>query len=251
MRSWVVLFGGAGRQQVLIGMREAGYDVTRVLVPERKSSKLEVAVAQLKDAGFWLDDVKRHELDEKLGEFRGTGLLSIGFPFIIHTEAMLHFPLKLNVHPTLLPRYKGATSGAQVLIDGCAVAGSTVHLLTEIADGGAIVAQSRVPLTKFDTIRSMQRKVYASEPKLVLEALERLNLGEMPREQEDAADVSQPIARKPEDSEIDPSRSLIDLFDEIRACDPDDFPAFFFVEGEKVCIRLWRPIKGEDERDMV
>jgi hypothetical protein len=44
---------------------------------------------------------------------------------------------------------------------------------------------------------------------------------------------------------------MLELWNEIRACDPDDYPAFFVIHGQKVCIRLWRPEKPEDEFDLI
>jgi methionyl-tRNA formyltransferase len=57
--------------------------------------------------------------------------------------------------------------------------------------------------------------------------------------------------RIPEDSQIDPTQRLIDLFDSIRSSDPDEYPAFFYINGEKVCIKLWRPNKPLDEHDLI
>ena len=60
-----------------------------------------------------------------------------------------------------------------------------------------------------------------------------------------------PRVRVPEDSKIDPSRPLTDIINLIRACDPDDFPAFFEYHGQKVGIKLWRLEKPLDESDMI
>jgi len=69
---------------------------------------------------------------------------------------------------------------------------------------------------------------------------------------QDAAQATEyRIKRKPEDSEIDPQRPLLDLYNQIRACDPDDYPAYFYVEGQKVCIGLWRQDKPGSELDMI
>jgi methionyl-tRNA formyltransferase len=53
------------------------------------------------------------------------------------------------------------------------------------------------------------------------------------------------------DSFIDWNEPLRELYNEIRACDPEDYPAFFFVDGRKVCIRMWRLDKFEDGKDMI
>ena len=57
--------------------------------------------------------------------------------------------------------------------------------------------------------------------------------------------------RTPNDSEINWNHSLKSLYNQIRACDPEKYPAFFYVNGEKVYIRLWRESKPEEESDMI
>jgi hypothetical protein len=50
---------------------------------------------------------------------------------------------------------------------------------------------------------------------------------------------------------MDWNKPLRELYNEIRACDAAGYPAYFFVEGEKVCIKLWRPCKPAGEGDMI
>jgi hypothetical protein len=57
--------------------------------------------------------------------------------------------------------------------------------------------------------------------------------------------------RVPEHSRLDANLSLDALFNHIRAADPDDYPAYFFVDGEKVCVRLWRPERPPNEEDLI
>jgi methionyl-tRNA formyltransferase len=128
--------------------------------------------------------------------------------------------------------------------------GSTVHLMDEGMDTGAIVLQRRVALSRFDTVRSCQSKTYAIEPRLVLDALMLLeDPGFRPTPQEESHSTVFGKRRKPEDSQIDPNKSLMQLYDFIRSCDPNAYPAFFFLEGQKVCIRLWRPERHPEESD--
>jgi methionyl-tRNA formyltransferase len=157
----------------------------------------------------------------------------------------------LNIHPTLLPKYRGPTTGAYILINNESESGSTIHFLEEEADKGDIVLQSRVVLNPFDTPRSLQRKVYETEPSLIIDALHNLDLGAIPYQQDEGIATSYPKKRKPEDSKIDPTKSLLDLFNEIRACDPLDYPAYFEYLGQKVCIKLWRPEKSEEQNDEI
>jgi hypothetical protein len=44
---------------------------------------------------------------------------------------------------------------------------------------------------------------------------------------------------------------LRELYNKIRAADPDRYPAHFYLDGEKVCVKLWRPEKPPREEDMI
>ena len=173
-----------------------------------------------------------------------------GFPYVVPREIYERHRIALNIHPTLLPKYRGPTSGAYILINNEGKSGSTVHLFDEVADKGGIIIQKSVSLSRFDTLKSMQRKVYALEPDLIIDAIRLLDAGVRPTPQDEASASTFPRRRTPADSEIDPNRSMLELYDHIRACDVSDFPAFFYLNGEKVCISLWREkraVGNEDE----
>ncbi len=244
---FVVLFGSWGRENIVLKLKESGYQIAAVVAPEKTSPKLAESIEQIRASGINVAQCRKATLGEVLKPYAGSILLSIGFPYIVAGEILDDFRLCLNVHPTRLPRYRGATSGAFIIINNEPESGSTVHLMDEGMDTGAIIAQSWVPLSRFDTSRSMQRKVYASEPDLVLEALRLLDEPDfVPQIQDESQATEYLKRRKPEDSEIDPNKSLLELFDFIRSCDPQDYPAFFFVEGQRVCVKLWRPERPAD-----
>lgn len=249
--SWVILFGGAGRESCVERILEQGVNVKAVVVPARRNAKLDRAVEKLKALPCTLIEVEKTHLNEVLRVLSGNALLSIGFPYLIPGNLLGLFHPALNLHPTLLPQYRGPTTGAYILLNNERESGSTVHHMTVEMDRGDVIAQSRVALTCFDTIRSLQRKVYAEEPQLVINAFAELENGARAQPQEESMASEFPKRRTPADSEIDPTRPLIELINHIRACDPEDFPAFFIYKGERVCIRLWRPEKSADAEDEI
>lgn len=246
---WVVLFGGAGREGVIERLFIEGIDVRLVLVPVNQSRRLKDSVARLINLGLQIKEISRDELSHALNDQQECHLLSVGFPYIIPKSIYSRHKVALNIHPTLLPKYRGPTTGAYILINNESESGSTVHFLEEEADKGDVVLQSHVALTPFDTLRSLQRKVYETEPALIIEALRNLDFGKTPYHQDEAISTSYPKKRKPEDSEIDPSKPLVELINEIRSSDPEDFPAFFYYHGQKVCVKLWREAKTTDTLD--
>lgn len=243
---WVVLFGGAQREEIISALLEYNVKVHCVFVPINQSDKLACSIASIKSKGLLVIEVKRDALENNLKNYSGMALLSIGFPFILSESIINYFPLALNMHPTLLPSYRGPTSGAFILINNEKKTGSTVHFLEPEMDAGDIIAQSVVELSVFDTVRSMQKKVYKTEPQLLIEAFRKLERGIVATPQ-NIQEASIFPRRTPEDSRIDPNKPLRVLFNEIRACDPESYPAFFYVEGQKVCVKLWRPDRPKED----
>lgn len=250
-KDWIVLFGGAGREASVLRMLSLGLTISAIIVPSQRSTNLDKAISNLKTLDCELIEVSRESLAKALTPFAGKALFSVGFPYIIPRDLLALFNPALNMHPTLLPRYRGPTSAAYILINNERESGSTVHYMTPEMDRGDIIAQSKIPITPFDTIRSLQRKVYSSEPQLVIDALAAVDSGDSARPQNESEASEYPGKRTPADSEIDPSRPLTELINHIRACDPDEFPAFFFYHGQKVCVRLWRPSKPISDKDEI
>ena len=69
----------------------------------------------------------------------------------------------INLHPSLLPKYKGLNAIEQALESGDAETGATVHFVTEELDSGAIIKQQEVPILPGDTVESIQRAIQQAE----------------------------------------------------------------------------------------
>ncbi len=90
-----------------------------------------------------------------------------GYMRIIKNPDAFPAPI-INVHPSLLPKYKGLHAVEQAIDSGDAVSGCTVHYVNEELDGGEIILQGEVPILPEDTVESLtkaiQRKEYALLP---------------------------------------------------------------------------------------
>jgi len=180
----------------------------------------------------------------------GDLLLSVGWHRIFKSDIIREAPLIVNIHPSLLPKYRGwALNWA--LVNGDTEHGLTAHIVDEGVDTGPILLQRKISLNKFDTYRSLLRKLIGAHLGFLPEVLQKLKTGELVSLPQDENTASAPPRRTPKDSEIDPSKSLLELYDVIRASDPDAFPAHFYIEGQKVCIKLWRSEKPADQEDMI
>lgn len=80
----------------------------------------------------------------------------------------------LNVHPSLLPAYKGLQTHERALADGAKVHGCTVHLVTADLDAGPILAQAEVPVLPGDTAAALAARVLEEEHRIYPQALAEL-----------------------------------------------------------------------------
>ena len=77
----------------------------------------------------------------------------------------------LNIHPSLLPRYRGLHTHSRAIAAGDREAGCSVHLVTLELDGGPILGQARVPILQGDTAETLAARVLVEEHKLYPDTL--------------------------------------------------------------------------------
>lgn len=87
-----------------------------------------------------------------------------GFMRIIGTAVLDAFPGRiLNIHPSILPKYPGLDTYARVLAAGDKEHGTSVHFVTEQLDGGPLIAQAVIPVSKADDEQSLRTRIQATE----------------------------------------------------------------------------------------
>ena len=101
-----------------------------------------------------------------------------GWMRILSPKFIQAFPDKIiNIHPSLLPRYKGLDPIQRALDNGDEVTGCTVHMVTEELDSGKILMQEEVGILPHDTIESVTKAVHQAEHRIYPEVLRNLNIG--------------------------------------------------------------------------
>ncbi len=83
----------------------------------------------------------------------------------------------LNIHPSLLPAYKGLHTHERALVDGVTVHGCTVHQVTAELDAGPIIRQAEVPVMRGDTPETLAARVLKEEHRIYPEALAEIARG--------------------------------------------------------------------------
>lgn len=247
-------FSGGPRERVLAAVLAAGHRVRHVFVNDPgRWPKVRSTIDLAESAGIPVSVIGKKADVEQATELAAGGIcLSAGFTYIFSKQFLDKVEICINVHGSLLPKFAGARTLSWAIVDGEVESGVTVHRIDEGVDTGAILLQRSFPLSPFETTRSLARKTGNLEPSVVVDALA---LYEAKGEAAFRPQPSPPLPlrpnRIPAHSELDSGRALRDLVNDIRAADPDAYPAYFYHHGEKVCIRLWRPDKPAEEADLI
>ena len=148
----------------------------------------------------------------------------------------------VNLHGSLLPKYRGRAPINWALIHGETLTGVTLHHMDERADHGDIIAQRAVPIAVEDTALSLSRKVTEAARSVVRDTYPSLVAGQAPRIPQDHAAATVFGRRRPEDGLIDWRVSAWPIYNLVRAV-THPFPgAFTWWNGRRVFIwKAWPP----------
>ena len=98
-----------------------------------------------------------------------------GFMRILSKNFIKRFKGKiLNIHPSLLPKYKGLNTHQRAISNNEKYSGCTVHIVNSRLDAGKIILQKKVKISKFDTAKSLAKKVLIQEHKLYPKAIRKV-----------------------------------------------------------------------------
>lgn len=113
------------------------------------------------------------EISNRLKHYDIDLIVLAGFLRILTPSFVEQWPNKIiNIHPSLLPDYKGINTHARALADGRKEAGCTVHYVIPELDSGEIIAQTRVPVLDGDTPDTLAARVLIEEHKIYPKAIE-------------------------------------------------------------------------------
>jgi methionyl-tRNA formyltransferase len=164
-------------------------------------------------------DVNRNETVAALRSASPGVVAVCAFGQLIH-EPLLSEQLMLNVHPSLIPRWRGAAPIERAIMAGDERTGVTIMRVTAGLDSGPVALQRETPIAPDEGFESLAGRLAELSGELLLEALDRLDAGELEfTDQDDAlATYAEKIA--PEERHLDPSRPAVELERVVRALNP-------------------------------
>jgi methionyl-tRNA formyltransferase len=144
----------------------------------------------------------------------------------------------VNMHPSLLPKYRGRAPINWAILNGENEIGLTAHYVDEGVDTGDIIAQVPIPLSIDEDVGDALRKLLPLYRSVTREVIEFFKKGNVPRFRQELADSPIFPARKPGDGRIDWSKSAVEIRNLVRAV-AHPYPGAF-TETAKGRVFIWK-----------
>lgn len=216
----------------LSALREAGYAVAGVVTrPDKSSGRhryLRASAVKTYVLGhdlpvFQFSSLKKDEAYQTIAALSPDVMIVVAYGMLI-PKALLQLPRHgiLNLHPSLLPKYRGATPIPMSILNREKETGVTIMLLDEFMDHGPILAQTRVPLTEQITTPLLSDKLAIVGAELLLKILPDYLCGAIQPKIQDEAFASFTKLLTPNDGQILwEQKSAIEIDAQIRAFNPN------------------------------
>lgn len=170
---------------------------------------------------FQPERVKDGELIERLRELRPDAFVVVAFGQIF-PGALLEVPKhgSINLHASLLPKYRGASPIQSAIANGEKKTGVTAMLMEEELDAGPILLQEEVEIHRSETAGELSQRLAEVGARLMVETLERLEKGKLkPRKQrEESASYASRFSK--EDGRLNWALEAEEIYNRLRALDP-------------------------------
>ena len=150
----------------------------------------------------------------------------------------------LNMHGSLLPKYRGRVPVNWAIINGETESGATLHYMVEKPDAGDIVDREKVPILFTDTALDLFNRVTDAAVRVIGRSWPLLAAGTAPRTPMDLPSGSYFGGRKPADGLIDWTMGAVPIYNLIRGVTHPYPGAFTFMDGRKVFIWSAWPVEG-------
>jgi methionyl-tRNA formyltransferase len=141
----------------------------------------------------------------------------------------------INVHASLLPKYRGGSPMHQAIINGDEVSGVSIMYMEKSLDSGDVLAQEKMEILITDNVKTLENKLAVIGRDLLIETIEKLSLGEVEATPQNDEEATYANNLKKADQIIYFNMTAKEIYNKVRGLYP--WPvAFFFVNGLKLKI---------------
>lgn len=251
-----IIFMGSPQFAVasLAALKESQHEIVAVVTqPDRPSGRMlqsqapAVKVAAHKFALPVLQPVttKTPQFVEEIASFQPDLLVVVAYGEILRQNLLESARCgAVNLHASLLPKYRGAAPIPWAILKGEAKTGATTIYMNEVMDGGPILLQESCPISSTDTSQTLSKKISALGAPLLRRTLDLIEKNEITPVEQELNSVTYAPKLKKEDGWIDWNQSAIWISRQIRAFDP--WPGTF-SDWEGIQVKFWLASPEETE----
>ena len=238
---------------------EAGHEVCLVVTqPDKpKGRGKEMQYTPVKEAAlkygievYQPRRIREDECVEKLRQYNADIMVVIAFGQIIPKEILEMVPYGcVNVHASLLPKYRGAAPIQWSIIDGEAVTGVTTMQMDEGLDTGDMLLKTEVPITAEETGESLHDKLAKAGAALCVETLAKLQEGSIVPEKQGESPTAYAKMLDKKLGNIDWTKSAVEIERLVRGL--NSWPSAYTYWNKKV-VKIWRAsVTDENSNEQV
>lgn len=210
------------------------YKIIAVLTD--KSSVDIIQFCASKEIKIYVGNPRNGKTIEFFKEFKTDVILSVNYLFLIEKDIYERALHAINIHGSLLPKYRGRTPHVWAIINNEKKTGITAHLINEGCDTGNIIEQIEIPIDYDDTGASLLKKYELAYPHLISNVLEKVNQGALKHQPQDSSKATYFGKRTPEDGLINWNWQKERILNWVRA-QANPYPgAFSYYQSHKVII---------------
>ncbi len=177
----VFISGRGSNLKSLIKYSKSKYSLIKIkLVVSNTINAKGLNYAKKSKIKYYINNYKNIAVSEKqifkqLSRFKIDLICLAGFMKILSEKFIKKFkkPI-LNIHPSLLPKYKGLNTHERVIENNEKYSGATVHLVAQKLDSGKIILKKKIKVLKSDNVKILEKKILKIEHKLYPEAIYKI-----------------------------------------------------------------------------
>jgi methionyl-tRNA formyltransferase len=143
----------------------------------------------------------------------------------------------INLHPSLLPKYRGAAPIQRTIMNGEEETGVTVMFMDEGEDTGDIIIQEKMAIEMSDSSETLSQKLANMSARLIQKILQLAQVGTLPRRPQDHSKASFAPKLEKEDGRIDWEKGALEIHNLIRGTIP--WPGAYTTFGDAINLKIW------------
>ena len=170
---------GSNLKNLIFKSRDYNFPINIKLVISNKKSAYGLSYAKRNSIPYFVVDTNLSNYENKilmaLRKYKINFICLAGFMKILSPYFLNYFKNKIiNIHPSLLPKYKGLNTHKRALKAKEKFSGCTIHYVSKKLDSGKIIAKKKVKIFKKDTLKELEKRVLKEENKFYPIILEKL-----------------------------------------------------------------------------